>query len=107
MNLYPILDHEPYSRADLQPGKLAALTPDTLPYFGRGCQVNMIGDKAGFMLAADLASCVILYPDGRSRYNRFEIRVQPAGFSFFEAAFDLDGKFLMGSRRPSRFARLR
>jgi hypothetical protein len=103
---WPILDSEPYARSDLHPEQLARLRPTNLPYFGRGCQVNVIGEGDGFLLSADRASCVILYPDGRSRYNQFEIRVREAGFEFFEAAYDLDGKLLAGSREPSRFRRL-
>ncbi len=108
MNLYPIfLDHEPYSRADLYPEKLAKLTPANMAYFGRGCQANLIGEGEGFLISADKSSCVILYPDGKSRYNQFEIHIQKNGFAFFEAAYDLDGKFIAGSHEISQFTRIK
>jgi hypothetical protein len=107
MTLYPLLEFDQYSRADLHPEKLAGLRPSSLFYFGRGCQVNMIGDGDGSLLKADRSSCVILYPDMKSRYNQFEIRVYRDGFSFYEAAFDLDGNFLAGGREPNRFVRIR
>jgi hypothetical protein len=114
LTMYPLLEFDKYSRADLHPEKLATLRPSQLFYFGRGCQVNMIGDYSGrqsgtlpgTLLAADRASCVILYPDMKSRYNQFEIRVRDDEFTFFEAAYDLDGNFLAGGTAPNRFTRI-
>jgi hypothetical protein len=106
LTMYPLLEFDKYSRADLQPEKLALLRPGSLFYFGRGCQVNMIGEKAGTLLMADKSSCVILYPDMKSRYNQFEIHVRDNEFTFFEAAYDLDGNFLAGGTAPNHFTRI-
>jgi hypothetical protein len=107
LTMYPLLDFEKYSRADLHPEKLAQLRPSALFYFGRGCQVNVIGEAGGTLLVADKASCVILYPDMQSRYNQFEIRVRDNGFTFFEAAYDIDGRFLAGGLVPNHFTRIK
>ena len=106
LNMYPLLDFDKYSRADLHPEKLAQQRPSSQFYFGRGCQVNMIGEKTGTLLVADKASCVILYPDMKSRYNQFEIHVRNNEFTFFEAAYDLNGSFLAGGEAPNRFTRI-
>lgn len=104
---YPILDPTLAPRADLHPEKLAALSPANLPYFGRGCQMNVIGKPGGFRILTVPTSCVIPYPDGRSRYTGMEITFDAAGFTFQEAAYGVDGAFLAGRLETSRFARLK
>lgn len=106
MKNYVILDFDRFARADLHPDKLAKLTRDDLPLFGRGCQNNIIGEGPGFEVGSDKASCVFSYPDGKARYNEFHFHFRPGGFDFFEAAYDIDGKFLAGAKRPVVFKRI-
>lgn len=104
---YPIMDPLPYARADLHPEKLAGLSPGSLPVFGRGCQMNLIGKAGGgFRILTAPTSCVIPYPDGRSRYTGMEMAFDEAGFTFQEAAYGADGGFLAGRLETSRFVRL-
>jgi hypothetical protein len=103
---YPILDFAPYARADLHPEKLAHLSPANLPFFGRGCQMNLIGDTHGdFRLLTAATSCVIPYPDGMSRYSAMELDIQPTSYSFQEAAFNLDGVMTGGNPKTVWFIR--
>jgi hypothetical protein len=104
-DFYIFLNGERFGRADLDSSKLAGLTPASLPFFGRGCQPNIIGDGPGFTITADKASCVIVYPDGKARYNQFAFKVRQDGFEFFEAAYDLDGVMTGGAKAPVRFTR--
>lgn len=104
---YFLLDFDRFSRADLDPSKLAGLTREGLPQRTRGCQSNIIGDGDGFQVGSDKASCVFLYPDGKARYNEFRFRFAPEGFTFFEAAYDIDGTFLAGAKRPMVFTRIK
>jgi hypothetical protein len=106
MRNYVLLDVDRYARADLDPSKLAGLTRQSLPLVTRGCQTNVIGDGDGFAVGTDKASCVFLYPDGKARYNDFHFRFQAEGFTFFEAAYDVDGRFLAGAVRPVTFTRV-
>lgn len=104
---YPILDFAPYARADLNPQKLAGLSPANLPFFGRGCQMNMIGRPGGFRILTVPTSCVIPYPDGRARYTGMEMGFDATGFDFQEAAYGVDGNFLAGRLETSHFTRLK
>jgi len=103
---YPILNFAPYARGDLDPKKLAGLSPTNLPYFGRGCQMNMIGKPGGFRILTVPTSCVIPYPDGKSRYTGMEIGFDAAGMDFQEAAYGVDGNFQAGRLATSHFARI-
>ncbi len=103
---YFLLDFDRYSRADLDPSKIAHLTRDSLAQKTRGCQCDVIGDGDAFKVGVDKSSCVFLYPDGKARYNEFRFRFAADGFSFFEAAYDIDGKFLAGGVRPVNFKRI-
>lgn len=101
---YPILDFAPFARADLQPEKLAGLSTDNLPFFGRGCQMNMIGaPHGGFRILTTPTSCVIPYPDGKSRYTGMEMTFDASGFTFQEAAYDIDGNLTGGRLETSHF----
>ncbi|WP_404479971.1 CpcT/CpeT family chromophore lyase [Novosphingobium sp. BL-52-GroH] len=105
---YPIMDPAAAPRADLHPERLAALSPANLPYFGRGCQMNVIGGQpTGFRILTAPTSCVIPYPDGRSRYTGMEMTFDGAGFTFQEAAYGVDGAFWAGRLETSRFTRTR
>lgn len=110
---YPIMDPQAAPRADLHPEKLAALSPANLPYFGRGCQMNMIGKAVsekgggGFRILTAPTSCVIPYPDGRSRYTGMEMTFDDRGFTFQEAAYGVDGAFWAGRLETSQFTRLK
>ncbi|WP_336951573.1 CpcT/CpeT family chromophore lyase [Sphingobium aromaticivastans] len=103
---YPILDPAAAPRADLHPERLTALSPSNLPYFGRGCQMNLIGKPDGFRILTNPTSCVIPYPDGRSRYTGMEMTFDRQGFSFQEAAYGVDGAFLAGRLAVSQFKRI-
>lgn len=110
---YPIMDPLAAPRADIHPQLLDALSPANLPYFGRGCQMNMIGMAAagragpGFRILTVPTSCVIPYPDGRARYTGMEMTFDAQGFSFQEAAYGADGAFWAGRLDTSRFTRLK
>lgn len=103
---YPILDPLAAPRADMHPERLATLSPANLPYFGRGCQMNMIGKPGGVRILTVPTSCVIPYPDGRARYTGMEMSFDAKGFSFQEAAYGADGTFLAGRTETSHFTRL-
>jgi hypothetical protein len=103
---YPILDPLAAPRADLHPERLAPLSPANLPYFGRGCQMNMLGKPDGFRILTVPTSCVIPYPDGRARYTGMEMTFDVKGFTFQEAAYGADGAFLAGRMETSHFTRL-
>lgn len=104
---YPILDFAPYARGDLDPGKLAGLSPANLPYFGRGCQMNLIGrPEGGFRILTTPTSCVIPYPDGQSRYTGMEMIFDAAGYIFQEAAYGVDGEMMGGRLAPSSLRKI-
>lgn len=103
---YPIMDSLVAPRADLNPQLLAALSPANLPYFGRGCQMNMIDKRDGFRILTVPTSCVIPYPDGRARYTGMEMTFDAKGFTFQEAAYGANGAFWAGRRETSHFTRL-
>lgn len=92
----PIMDPVPYARADLHPDRIAGLKPSDFFFFGRGRQMNMIGQPGGFRILTAPTSCVIPYPDGKSRYTGMEMRFDGKSVGFQEAAYGMDGAFLAG-----------